>query len=61
MLVNTCMLSLKDNQVLVENDLISFPVSLRDDEQLFIVSERPAEMILMPISVATVIAIETVV
>jgi hypothetical protein len=49
-------LALADNQILVENDLISFPVSLRDDEPLFLVSDRPVEKI----SFATSIAIEMI-
>jgi hypothetical protein len=51
------MLALKDNQILVENDLVSFPVSLRDDESMFLVSDCPVQTSLIPLAIST--AIET--
>jgi hypothetical protein len=47
-------LQLQDGEVLIENDCLTFPLSLRDDEELFLVSSAPVS------SVHKVIAVERI-
>ena len=36
--------SLLDNEIIIENDELRFPVNLRDDESLYVVSQEPVHV-----------------
>jgi hypothetical protein len=44
-------LQLKDTDVIVDNDSLFFPISLRDDEQMYLVSSAPVSSVPKAIAV----------